>query len=137
MYHQPAFKKTSGFFEETDNRNSYGGGSDSVGGDNRRMFKNANLQEIFLNNCRKNENLVHVELIKGEKRTGKIIGFDSQSVILSSMETQFLIYKSAIATVIPDKPVQYIFNELHKHEYYGANEFELLHTGTEEACHNA
>lgn len=137
MYHQPAFKKSPGFFEETDNRNMYGGGADSFGGDNRRTFKNANLQEIFLNNCRKNENLVHVELVKGEKRTGKIVGFDSQSVILSCMETQFLIYKSAIATVIPDKPVQYIFNELHKHEYYGTGEFEFLNTGTEEARNNA
>jgi len=137
MYQQPAFRKTSKLFEETDNRNTYGGGFDSFGGENRRMFKNANLQEIFLNNCRKNENLVHIELIQGDKRTGKIVGFDSQSVILTSMETQYLIYKSAIAAVIPDKPVQYIFNELHKHEYLGPNEFEYLHTGTEEACNNA
>ena len=137
MYHQPAFKKSVGFFEETDHRNSYGGGNDPFSGDNRRMFKNANLQEIFLNNCRKNENLVHIELIQGDKRTGKIIGFDSQSVILSSMETQFLIYKSAIAAVIPDKPVQYIFNELHKQQYYGQGEFDYLHIGAEEACNNA
>ena len=136
MYHQPAFKKTTGFFEETDSRNAYGS-NDSYGTENRRMFKNANLQEIFLNNCRKNENVVHIEFVRGEKRTGKIIGFDSQSVILSSMDTQFLIYKSAIAAVIPDKPVQYIFNELHKHDYYGPDEFGFLHTGTEEACNNA
>lgn len=137
MYHQPAFKKSVGFFEETDNRNSYGGGSDPFTGENRRMFKNANLQEIFLNNCRKNENLVHIELIQGDKRTGKIIGFDSQSVILSGMETQFLIYKSAIAAVIPDKPVQYIFNELHKQQYYGPGELDYLHIGTEETRNHA
>ncbi len=116
MYQQSAVKKTTGLFEDNA-KNNYGS-IDSFTGDSRRIFKNANLQEIFLNNCRKNENIVHIELIRGEKRTGKIIGFDSQSVILSSMETQFLIYKSAIATVIPDKPVQYIFNELHKHEDY-------------------
>jgi host factor-I protein len=117
MYQQTAHKRTTGLFEETNSRNTYGG-IEPLSGDNRRMFKNANLQEIFLNNCRKNENTVHIELIRGEKRTGKIIGFDSQSVILSSMETQFLIYKSAIAAVIPDKPVQYIFNELHKQDDY-------------------
>lgn len=137
MYHQPSMRRQTGLFEESDAKNAYGCGNDSFPGENRRMFKNANLQEIFLNNCRKNENTVHIELLKGEKRTGKIVGFDSQSVILSSMETQFLIYKSAIAAVIPDKPVQYIFNELHKHDYYGQNEFEYLHTGTEEACNNA
>ena len=136
MYHQPVFKKSAGFFEENDNRNSYAG-AESLGSENRRMFKNANLQEIFLNNCRKNENLVHIELVKGDKRTGKIIGFDSQSVILSSMDNQFLIYKSAITSVIPDKPVQYIFNELHKHEYYGPSEYDFLHTGTEETRNNA
>ena len=116
MYQQNALRKATGIFEET-TKNTYGG-IEPFTGDNRRLFKNANLQEIFLNNCRKNENIVHIELVRGEKRTGKIIGFDSQSVILSSMENQFLIYKSAIAAVIPDKPVQYIFNELHKHEEY-------------------
>ncbi len=137
MYHQPAMKKVNGFFEDSENRNVYGNGTDSFSRDNPRMFKNANLQEIFLNNCRKNENTVSIELVRGEKRTGIIVGFDSQSVILSCMDSQLLIYKSAITAVVPEKSVQYIFNELHKKEYYDPNGFEYLHTGTEQACHNA
>ena len=135
MYQQPVFKKSKSFFEDVDNRNAYISSVDSFPADSRKMFKNANLQEIFLNNCRKNENVVHIELVMGEKRTGKIIGFDSQSVILSSMESQFLIYKNAIAAVIPEKSVQYIFNELHKLEYCGRNDY--LQAGAEESCNNA
>lgn len=137
MNHQTALRKPASFFGENDNRNSYSSGMDSISRESGRMFKNANLQEIFLNNCRKNENVVIIELIKGDKRTGKIIGFDSQSVILSCMDSQLLIYKSAISAVVPEKPVQYIFNELHKKEYYDVNEFAFLHTGSEQACNNA
>ena len=137
MYRQPTMRKSTGFYEEADHKNPYSGSIERNGKETGRVFKSANLQEIFLNNCRKNENVVHVELIQGEKRTGKIIGFDSQSVILASKDTQLLIYKSSIAVVIPEKPVQYIFNELHRHDVYSVDDYEFLHTGTEESGHNS
>lgn len=136
MYHQPVFRKSSGFYEESDRKNTYGNGADPFAKDTGRSFKGANLQEIFLNNCRKNENIVNIELIQGQRHTGKIIGFDSQSVILAASETQFLIYKSAISSVIPEKPVQYIFNELHRHDYCDIAEYDYLHAAAEEACNN-
>ncbi len=76
-----------------------------------RSFKNANLQEIFLNNCRKNGNVVSVYLLAGEIRRGIIVGFDNQSIILEANRTQNLIYKSSITTVIPEDEVQYIFGD--------------------------
>jgi host factor-I protein len=136
MYKQPVIRKSTGFFEDTDRKNPYSGGMDGKERDIGRS-KTANLQEIFLNNCRKNENQVHVELVTGERRDGKIVGFDSQSIILATMDTQLLIYKSSVSVVIPETPVQYIFNELHRHEGYSTVGYEFLHAGTEETGNHA
>jgi host factor-I protein len=86
-----------------------------------RAFKNANLQEIFLNNCRKNNNIVTIYLLAGERRRGVIVGFDNQSIILDADNTQNLIYKSAITAVIPEEEVQYIFGEGVKRDFCCAN----------------
>lgn len=86
-----------------------------------RSFKNANLQEIFLNNCRKNGDIVIIHMLAGKARRGTIIGFDNQSIILSDDNSQNLIYKSAIASVVPEEEVRYIFGEPMRKEYCGAN----------------
>jgi len=114
MYQQPTMKRLPTFYEAGERRT--GNTRDPIIPESKSSFKSANLQEIFLNNCRKNENRVRVELLRGETRTGRIVGFDSQSVILADDHTQYLIYKSAISSVIPEEPVQYIFNEIHKRE---------------------
>lgn len=137
MYRQATLRKSPGFYEETDRKNHLGSYMDSGSKDMGRANKSANLQEIFLNNCRKNENVVHIELLRGEKRTGRIVGFDTQSVILASKDSQLLIYKSAIAAVVPENPVQYIFNELHKRDYYDPMGLCCLDAGAEETRNNA
>lgn len=86
-----------------------------------RSFKNANLQEIFLNNCRKNGNIVSVYLVAGEIKRGIIVGFDNQSIILDANHTQILIYKSSITSVIPEEEVQYIFGDNLKREFCCSN----------------
>ncbi len=114
MYHQPAMKRVPTLFETGERRP--GISRDPMVPEAKGAFKSANLQEIFLNNCRKNENRIRVELLRGESRTGRIVGFDSQSVILADELSQYLIYKSAISCVIPEEPVQYIFNEIHRRD---------------------
>jgi host factor-I protein len=96
---------------------------DSISGPREafRSFKNANLQEIFLNNCRKNGNIVSVYLLSGEIRRGIIVGFDNQSIILDANHTQNLIYKSSITSVIPEDEVQYIFGDSLKRELCCSN----------------
>ncbi len=116
MYRRSAYNSTGVFHDENDRRSSYGRSSEGSR-DPRGSFKAANLQEIFLNNCRKNEDSVCVELVHGERRVCKIIGFDSQSVILAGENTQYLVFKSAIAAITPEQPVQYIFNEIRKRDY--------------------
>lgn len=85
--------------------------------DNGRPFRSANLQEIFLNNCRKNLDVVEVVLVNGSSQCGTIIGFDSQSLILDDGKTQSLIYKSSVAKIEPTSQVRYIFNEELMKEY--------------------
>ncbi len=64
-----------------------------------------NLQDIFLNQMRKEKIPVTMYLVNGARLTGMIKGFDN-FVILLKQENQQLVYKHAISTIIPDKPVE-------------------------------
>jgi host factor-I protein len=66
-----------------------------------------NLQDIFLNQMRKEKIPVTMYLVNGARLTGTIKGFDN-FVILMKQENQQLVYKHAISTIIPDKPVELI-----------------------------
>ena len=64
-----------------------------------------NLQDMFLNQMRKEKIPVTMYLVNGARLTGTIKGFDN-FVILMKQENQQLVYKHAISTIIPDKPVE-------------------------------
>jgi host factor-I protein len=64
-----------------------------------------NLQDIFLNQMRKEKIPVTMYLVNGARLTGMIKGFDN-FVILMKQENQQLVYKHAISTIIPEKPVE-------------------------------
>ena len=68
-----------------------------------------NLQDIFLNQMRKEKVPVTMYLVNGARLTGMIKGFDN-FVILLKQENQQLVYKHAISTIIPDKPVDLLEN---------------------------
>ncbi|HUI68300.1 MAG TPA: RNA chaperone Hfq [Nitrospirota bacterium] len=63
-----------------------------------------NLQDVFLNQMRKEKIPVTMYLVNGARLTGIIKGFDN-FVILMKQENQQLVYKHAISTIIPEKPV--------------------------------
>jgi len=67
------------------------------------MTKNVNLQDIFLNQARKQSVALTVFLVNGFQLRGTVSGFDSFTVILESEGKQQLIYKHAISTVIPSR----------------------------------
>jgi host factor-I protein len=54
---------------------------------------------------RKEKIPVTMYLVNGARLTGTIKGFDN-FVILMKQENQQLVYKHAISTIIPDKPVE-------------------------------
>ena len=76
------------------------------------MNKNLNnLQDIFLNNSRKNKMPVTIYLTNGFQIKGFVKGFDSFTVILDSDGKQMMIYKHAISTITPLKPINFNDND--------------------------
>jgi host factor-I protein len=69
------------------------------------MQKTQNLQDLFLNQVRKEKLAVTMFLMNGFQLRGIIRGFDGFTVILDSEGKQQMIYKHAISTVVPVKPV--------------------------------
>lgn len=76
------------------------------------MNKNSiNLQDVFLNQVRKEHIPVTIYLTNGFQLKGMVKGFDNFTVVLDSEGKQQLIYKHAISTVSPMKIVNLIFND--------------------------
>jgi host factor-I protein len=66
--------------------------------------KNHNLQELFLNQVRKEKIPVVIFLTNGVRLKGLIKGFDNFVVLLKDSNEQ-LIYKHAISSIVPEKMV--------------------------------
>ena len=74
-----------------------------------------NLQDIFLNQMRKEKIPVTMYLVNGARITGTIKGFDN-FVILMKQENQQLVYKHAISTIIPERPLDLLESPEQKKE---------------------
>ena len=72
------------------------------------MTKNINLQDVFLNQTRKDHIAVTIFLTNGFQFKGMVKGFDSFTVILDSEGKQQLVYKHAISTIVPARPINLI-----------------------------
>ncbi len=70
------------------------------------MQKTQNLQEAFLNQLRRERALVTVFLVNGFQMHGLVRAYDGFTLVLDSDGRQQLIYKHAISTIIPPKPVE-------------------------------
>jgi host factor-I protein len=68
--------------------------------------KHQNLQDTFLNACRKSKTPLTVFLVNGVKLQGVITWFDNFCVLLRRDGNSQLVYKHAISTVMPGAPVQ-------------------------------
>lgn len=65
-----------------------------------------NLQDSFLNAARRQNVKVTIALNDGTKLKGKVSGFDNFTVILESDKIQHLVYKHAITSISPDRPLE-------------------------------
>jgi len=70
------------------------------------MQKTQNLQDIFLNQVRRDRLVVTMFLMNGFQMHGTVKGFDGFTVILDSDGKQQLIYKHAISTIVPPKALE-------------------------------
>ena len=71
------------------------------------MAKQVNLQDVFLNQARQAKQQLTVFLMNGFQLRGVVTGFDSFTVVLDSEGKQQLIYKHAISTIIPTRPMSF------------------------------
>lgn len=71
------------------------------------MQAKMNLQDTFLNQTRKDRIPVTVFLTNGFQMRGTVKGFDSYVIVLDSEGKQQLIYKHAVSTIIPARPVSF------------------------------
>ncbi|MBQ7736236.1 MAG: RNA chaperone Hfq [Oscillospiraceae bacterium] len=70
------------------------------------MQKTQNLQDLFLNQARKERQTVTLFLMNGFQMRGVVRGFDSFTVVLETDGRQQLIYKHAISTLVPARSVE-------------------------------
>jgi host factor-I protein len=70
------------------------------------MGKAINLQDMFLNQVRKEGIAVTIYLTNSVQLKGQVRGFDAFTVLLDSpgKPTQ-LVYKHAVASIVPSRPI--------------------------------
>ena len=71
------------------------------------MQKTQNLQDSFLNQLRRDKSVVTMFLMNGFQLHGVVKSFDGFTVVLDSDGRQQLIYKHAISTVVPPRPIPF------------------------------
>ena len=71
------------------------------------MEKQNNLQDIFLNQMRKQHEPLTVFLVNGIKLQGIITWFDNYSMLLKRDGQIQLIYKHAVSTIMPVNTVDF------------------------------
>jgi host factor-I protein len=66
-----------------------------------------NIQDIFLNNIRKENIAMTMFLINGFQIKGYVKGFDNFTVVIESEGKQHMVYKHAISTIVPVQTVAF------------------------------
>lgn len=74
-----------------------------------------NLQDAFLNQVRKEKMPVTIFLVNGFQIKGVVKGFDNFTVVVELDQKQQMVYKHAISTVAPLKPVNITNLDAAKH----------------------
>lgn len=64
-----------------------------------------NLQDTFLNQVRKENLPVTIYLVNGFQLKGLVRGFDNFTVVIEFEGKQQMVYKHAISTVMPIRPI--------------------------------
>jgi host factor-I protein len=67
-----------------------------------------NLQDVFLNKARKENISITIFLVNGFQLKGNVKGFDNYTIILDSEGKQQLIYKHAVSTIVPVRPINLV-----------------------------
>jgi host factor-I protein len=74
------------------------------------MSKGHHPQDPYLNALRRERVPVAIYLVNGIKLQGQIESFDQFAVLLKNTVTQ-MVYKHAISTVVPSRPIKWVAEE--------------------------
>ncbi|MBP7737899.1 MAG: RNA chaperone Hfq [Spirochaetes bacterium] len=66
-----------------------------------------NLQDHFLNTARKEKIDINIFLVNGVPIKGKVLSFDNFTILMEVEKRQNLIYKHAVSTMVPMRPIPY------------------------------
>lgn len=90
------------------------------------MAKGQSLQDPFLNALRREHVPVSIYLVNGIKLQGQIDSFDQFVILLKNTVSQ-IVYKHAISTVVPSRPVSHHSNNT------GGGSSNYHHSGSNQA----
>lgn len=76
------------------------------------MSSKNNIQDFILNTARKEKIDITVYLLNGVPLKGKVFSFDNFTLIIENDGKQQLVYKHAVSTIIPAKPIKFTPEEL-------------------------
>lgn len=66
-----------------------------------------NVQDAFLNAARRSGTPVSIHITNGYMiKSAEVKSFDSYAVLVEAEGRQMLVYKHAISTITPDKPIE-------------------------------
>ena len=77
---------------------------ENISQDNNKS-KNVNLQDFFLNYARKEKVILTIYLVNGFQLKGIVRGFDSYAILFESDGKINMVYKHAISTIHPTRPI--------------------------------
>lgn len=63
------------------------------------------LQDIVLNQVRRDKSIIEVKFVTGDSIKGTIRGFDSETIILDNINGQTMVYKCNVLFVNTPEPV--------------------------------
>ncbi|GAB6087868.1 RNA chaperone Hfq [Alkaliphilus crotonatoxidans] len=69
------------------------------------MKNTINLQDVFLNQVRRENIPITIYLVNGFQLKGFVKGFDNYTIVLDTDGKQQLIYKHAVSTISPSTTV--------------------------------
>ena len=71
------------------------------------MGKSISFQDVFLNTLRKERVLSTIFTVNGfQIKKARILGFDTYVVVVESEGKQMLLYKHALSSIEPEKPIK-------------------------------
>ncbi|WP_182101726.1 RNA chaperone Hfq [Niallia taxi] len=61
---------------------------------------NTNIQDLLLNQLKDSGEIITVFMVNGFQNRGKVLGYDSFTILLEVNGSQQLLYKHAISTIV-------------------------------------